>query len=99
MSSVYERGISIISKPVDKRDDSEINAVLIWFVNLFKRKVAVFGDISNGTLRCFASPKHNLVWNPAFLFEEIVSDIIKNCSFESHQRDDVIIKQGDVGDW
>jgi hypothetical protein len=51
MSSVYERGISIISKPIEKRDETEISSVLIWFVNLFKRKVAVFGDISKGNYK------------------------------------------------
>jgi hypothetical protein len=29
---------------------------------------------------------------------DVVRDMIKNCSFETRQRDQVIIRQGDVGD-
>ena len=34
-----------------------------------------------------------------FNFIEVVKDIIKNCSFETKKKDDLIIRQGDVGDW
>ena len=34
-----------------------------------------------------------------FIQTEVVRDIIKNCSFETKIVDDIIIKQGDVGDW
>ena len=34
-----------------------------------------------------------------FVLSEIVKDILKNCQFMSCQRDYVIIKQGDMGDW
>ena len=29
---------------------------------------------------------------------DILKDLIKNCKFETKQRDDIIIKQGEVGD-
>lgn len=50
MSSFYQSVISIISKPSDKRKDEEIHMILGWFINLFKKKSAVFGDISSGSL-------------------------------------------------
>jgi signal-transduction protein with cAMP-binding, CBS, and nucleotidyltransferase domain len=76
MSSFYETVISIISKPSEERKDDEINFILKWFVNLFKNKASVFGEIKS----------------------EVISDIIKNCSFEARKRDEIIIKQGDIGD-
>ena len=30
---------------------------------------------------------------------EVVKDIIKNCTVQTRQTDDIIIKQGDIGDW
>jgi hypothetical protein len=30
---------------------------------------------------------------------DVVRDIIKNCSFETKKPDDIIIRQGDIGDW
>lgn len=32
-------------------------------------------------------------------FSEIIHDLIKNCSFTTVDRDFVVIKQGDKGDW
>jgi len=77
MSSFYKKIISIISKPPENRNNNEIELILDWFVNLFKKKSAVFGEIQS----------------------EVVKDIIKNCSFETKRPDEIIIKQGDVGDW
>ena len=34
-----------------------------------------------------------------FLFSEIIADIVKNCEFETDEKDDVIIKQGEKGEW
>ncbi len=76
MSSFYQSVISIISKPQDKRNAEEIHLILAWFVNLFKKKSSVFGDID----------------------AEVVRDIIKNCSFETKKPDDIIIRQGAIGD-
>jgi hypothetical protein len=50
MSSIYQKVLSIISKPIEKRDDDEINSILVWFTNLFRKKSTVFGDISPGKL-------------------------------------------------
>jgi hypothetical protein len=77
MSSFYKKIISIISKPPENRNNNEIALILDWFINLFKKKSAVFGEIQ----------------------AEVVKDIIKNCSFETKRPDDIIIRQGDVGDW
>lgn len=77
MSSFYQSIISIISKPQENREADEINLILNWFLNLFKKKSSVFGDID----------------------ADVVRDIIKNCSFETKKPDDVIIRQGDIGDW
>ena len=49
MSSFYQSIVKVISKPSEKRDDEEINMILGWFMNLFKKKAAVFGDIKPGT--------------------------------------------------
>ncbi|RNA18663.1 cAMP-dependent kinase regulatory subunit [Brachionus plicatilis] len=76
MSSLYQSIINVISKPSEKRTDDEIRHILAWFLNLFKKKAAVFGDLK----------------------PEIVKDIIKNCSFETKNCNDIIIKQGDIGD-
>lgn len=48
MSSFYQSIIRIISKPSEQREDSEVQMILGWFVNLFKKKSAVFGDIKAG---------------------------------------------------
>jgi hypothetical protein len=48
MSSFYNLIISIISKPSERREDHEIMMVLGWFINLFKKKSTVFGDINSG---------------------------------------------------
>jgi hypothetical protein len=48
MASVYQTVISILSKPIENRDDEEINSILVWFTNLFRKKATVFGDISQG---------------------------------------------------
>lgn len=48
MSSFYQTVISIISKPSEKRLDDEIDFILNWFINLFKKKTAVFGDVTSG---------------------------------------------------
>ncbi|CAF0714000.1 unnamed protein product [Brachionus calyciflorus] len=76
MPSFYQTIINVISKPSANRTDEEITFILAWFLNLFKKKSAVFGDIK----------------------PEIVKDIIKNCRFETKNYNDIIIKQGDVGD-
>ena len=51
MSAIYHTVISIISKPVEKREDAEISSILAWFTNLFRKKATVFGDISQGMYR------------------------------------------------
>jgi hypothetical protein len=33
------------------------------------------------------------------MFPDVVTDIIRNCQFVTKEPDDVIIKQGDQGDW
>jgi hypothetical protein len=45
---------------------------------------------------------YNKIYNYAFFskkFLEVIKDIIKNCSFETKKRDEIIIRQGDIGDW
>jgi hypothetical protein len=42
------------------------------------------------------------MWYSIILFlliSEIIQDLIKNCEFTTVERDFVIIKQGDKGDW
>lgn len=34
-----------------------------------------------------------------FFFIEIIIDIVKNCEFEIDEKDDIIIKQGEKGEW
>ena len=48
MSSLYQSIINVISKPSEKRTDEEIRHILAWFLNLFKKKAAVFGDLEPG---------------------------------------------------
>lgn len=48
MSSFVENIIAVISKPIENRQDHEIDSILFWFINLFKKKAAVFGDIETG---------------------------------------------------
>ena len=48
MSLFYQTVISIISKPSEKRKDEEILMILAWFINLFKKKAHVFGDVNSG---------------------------------------------------
>jgi hypothetical protein len=76
MSSFYQSIIGIISKPSEKRKDEEIDLILNWFVSLFRKKSAVFGDIST----------------------EVIKDIIKNCSFETKNTNEIIIQQGEIGE-
>ena len=52
MSSFYQSVISIISKPKEKRQDDEIHMILAWFINLFKKKSSLFGDIEPGLNFC-----------------------------------------------
>ena len=54
MSSFYQSVISIISKPSENRLDEDIDLILNWFVNLFRKKSAVFGDISAGLCELFS---------------------------------------------
>ncbi len=77
MTTFYDTIIKVISKPSEQRENEDIHLILTWFLNLFKRKAAVFGDIK----------------------PDVAKDIIKNCSFETKSKDELIIKQGDVGDW
>ena len=76
MATFYQTIIQVISKPSESRNEDEINLVLGWFMNLFKKKEAAFGNIK----------------------AEIVKDIIKNCSFVTKKPDELIIRQGDIGD-
>ncbi|XP_062573913.1 uncharacterized protein LOC134235786 isoform X1 [Saccostrea cucullata] len=69
---VYERVISIISKPPHRRTELEICQILSWF----KKKSELFKQLK----------------------DEIIADIVKNCEFETDDKDDVIIKQGDKGE-
>lgn len=48
MSNFYQTVISIISKPSEKRKDEEIHMILAWFINLFKKKASVFGEVNSG---------------------------------------------------
>ena len=75
MSSFYQLVISIISKPSELRKEEEIQMILSWFTNLFKKKSTIFAETDS----------------------EVVKDILKNCTFERKQKDEVIIRQGDVG--
>ena len=50
MSSFYKLIIDIISKNSNNRNDEEINMILTWFINLFKKKSAVFGEVNSGNL-------------------------------------------------
>lgn len=34
-----------------------------------------------------------------YYFLEIITDIVKNCEFETDEKDDIIIKQGEKGEW
>lgn len=69
---VYERVISIISKPPHRRTDLEIGQILSWF----KKKSDLFRQLK----------------------DEIITDIVKNCEFETDEKDDIIIKQGEKGE-
>ena len=40
--------IGIISKPSEYRQDEEVQLILGWFIDLFRKKSAVFGDIKSG---------------------------------------------------
>ena len=51
MSSFYKKIISIISKPPENRNNNEIELILDWFVNLFKKKSAVFGEIQSEVVK------------------------------------------------
>lgn len=48
MSSFYQTVIGIISKPSEYRQDEEVQLILGWFIDLFRKKSAVFGDIKSG---------------------------------------------------
>lgn len=48
MSSFYQKVIRIISKASEKREDEELHMILPWFINLFKKKATVFGDVDSG---------------------------------------------------
>jgi hypothetical protein len=50
MTTFYDKIIKIISKPSESRENEEILLILAWFLNLFKKKSAVFGDIEPGLL-------------------------------------------------
>ena len=98
MSSFYQSVISIISKPKEKRQDDEIHMILAWFINLFKKKSSLFGDIEPGLNFC---AKIMQFWQDFtnFFALEIIKELIKNCSFETKKTDEIIIRQGDIGDW
>lgn len=38
-------------------------------------------------------------YNGLFVFAEILVDILRNCEFQVKQLDDIIIRQGERGDW
>ncbi|CAL1537153.1 unnamed protein product [Lymnaea stagnalis] len=72
MSKEYENALRVISKPPDKRFDSEINQLVPWL----RSKAKLFKGLK----------------------ADILADIIRNCDYVTKYRDDVIIKQGDIGD-
>ncbi|XP_050405936.1 uncharacterized protein LOC126821529 [Patella vulgata] len=73
MSNVYERIVTLLSKPVEAReDDFRIQPLVTWFEKRFQL-LSTIGA-------------------------ESVKDIIKNCRFERKKVDDIICKQGEVGD-
>ena len=39
------------------------------------------------------------IWSPLFSSPDILADIIRHCHVVTKNRDDVVIRQGDVGDW
>lgn len=41
----------------------------------------------------------NITYGNMFYFSEIITDIVKNCEFETDEKDDIIIKQGEKGEW
>ena len=41
----------------------------------------------------------NTLYHLTIFFSDVVSDIIRNCEFRVLDRDSVIIKQGEKGDW
>ena len=55
MSSFYQTVISIISKPSENRQDDDVQMILGWFMDLFRKKSAVFGDIKSGIFQVDAS--------------------------------------------
>ncbi|KAK7486690.1 hypothetical protein BaRGS_00022091 [Batillaria attramentaria] len=73
MAHIYERVISLITKPPDDRHDIELEEVVPWFK---KKAEKLFKDIQN----------------------QIIKDIVKQAEFRKCQEDDVIIRQGDIGD-
>lgn len=48
MTTLYDKIISVISKPSELRANDEILMILAWFINLFKKRPVVFGDIKPG---------------------------------------------------
>lgn len=34
-----------------------------------------------------------------FLFADYLKDIVRNCGHVTYKKDEMIIKQGDIGDW
>jgi hypothetical protein len=103
MRNFYESVIETISKPTESRNDNEIDFILNWFLNLFRKK-SIFGDVTQGTylskflLNLAPNISKNFIRSD-FLFKDVVKDLIKNCQYESKKRDDLIISQGDIGDW
>jgi hypothetical protein len=98
MALFYQSVISIISRPSERRRHEDIDLVLPWFLNFFKKKSSIFGDIDSG------KPFSRYLYSSfsfhdcSYVISEIVRDMIKNCSFETRHKDEIIIKQGDVGE-
>ncbi|XP_064601097.1 uncharacterized protein LOC135467261 [Liolophura sinensis] len=72
MAHMYDRVVSVITKPAQERTDMEVEQILPWF----RKKSDLFRNLRPG----------------------VVKDIIKNCQFDSLEKDTVVIRQGDKGD-
>ncbi|GAB1600209.1 cGMP-dependent protein kinase egl-4-like [Argonauta hians] len=71
-SGIYDKVISLISKPQEQRTDFECHYLVPWI----RKQNKLFSNL-----------KH-----------EILKDLIKHCQFQKFRANDVIIKQGDIGD-
>ncbi|XP_033762446.1 uncharacterized protein LOC117343975 isoform X3 [Pecten maximus] len=72
MAAIVDQVIGIITKPMYKRNEVEIEAILPWL----RKRSLLLQNLDRGVLQ----------------------DIMKNCTYQACDRDEIIIKQGEKGD-